>query len=109
MKGFQVTFFTMQDRHHGRTQMHEWLMQQANACGIRGSTALGAAEGIDHTGRWHSAHFFELADQPIEVTMAMTEEQATTLFEMLEQDKVNVFYVKAPVEFGTIGSTSGAG
>ena len=109
MKGFQVTSFTLQNRRHGRTQMHEWLMQQAKACGIRGSTALVGAEGIDHTGRWHSAHFFELADQPIEVTMAMTEEQATTLFEILERDKVNIFYVKASVEFGMIGSTSGAG
>ena len=105
MQGYQVTFFTQQDRHHGRRQMHEWLMDEAKALGIRGSTALMAAEGIDHTGRRHSAHFFELADQPIEVTMAMTEEQATTLFARLEAEKVNVFYVKAPVEFGTVGAT----
>lgn len=105
MKGYQVTFFTQQNRHHGHTQMHQWLMEEARALGIRGSTALVAADGIDHTGRWHSAHFFELADQPVEVTMAMTEEQATIVFARLEAEKVNLFYVKAPVEFGTVGAT----
>lgn len=104
MKGFQVTFFTQQDRRHGRTQMHEWLLAEAKALGIRGSTVLVAAEGIDHAGRRHSAHFFELADQPIEVTMAMTEDQATALFARLEAEKANVFYVKALVEFGTVGA-----
>ena len=65
-----------------------------------------AAEGVDHTGRWHSAHFFDLADQPVEVTMAMTEDQAANLFAKIEQEKVQVFYVKAAVEFGTVGVTS---
>ncbi|MBK7063048.1 MAG: hypothetical protein IPI03_19455 [Rubrivivax sp.] len=37
--------------------------------------------------------------------MAMTEGHATTPFARLEAEKVNVFYVKAPVEFGTVGAT----
>ncbi len=108
MKGFQITFFTQQDRRHGHLPMFEWLMQEAKALGIRGSTVVTAAEGYGHSGRRHSAHFFELADQPVEVTMAMTEDQAMALFERLEHEKANVFYVKAPVEFGTVGADGGA-
>lgn len=105
MNGYQVTFFTQQDRHHDGKQMHEWLVAAAKDAGVRGSTVVMGAEGTDHTGKRHSFRFFELADQPIEVTMAMTVEQANTLFARLEAEKVNLFYVKAPVEFGTVGAS----
>ncbi|WP_428424952.1 DUF190 domain-containing protein [Methylibium sp.] len=107
MKGYQVTFFLQQDRRHGRQQMHEWLMQTAKSLGIRGSTAVMAAEGYGHSGKRHSMHFFELADQPIEVTIAMDEGQAQALFEVLEREKANLFYVKSVVEFGTVGGAQG--
>ena len=45
-------------------------------------------------------HFFELADQPIEVTMALSETDTERLFQRLREEKINVFYVKAPIEFG---------
>lgn len=106
MNGYQVSFFMQQDRRHGHRQMHEWLMQTAKSLGIHGSTAIMAAEGYDHTGKRHSMHFFELADQPIEVTIAMTDEQTRLLFERLEREKVNLFYVKSVVEFGTVGATA---
>lgn len=103
MKGFLVTFYTQQDRHHGHQQLHEWVMAEANKLGIRGSTALMAAQGYDHTGRIHSARFFELADQPIEIQMAMTESQCEQLFSVLRQEQVLLFYVKSAVEFGHLG------
>jgi PII-like signaling protein len=100
MKGFLVTFFTKQDERHGHAHLHEWLMRSAQAMGIEGSTAVMAAEGYGHHGRRHSMHFFELADQPLEVQMAMTEDQARRFFALLAQEGVEVFYVKAEVEFG---------
>jgi PII-like signaling protein len=100
MNGFFVTFFTPLDRRHGHTQMHEWLLQSAKKLGVRGCTVVGASEGYGHHGRRHSVHFFELADQPIEVQMAMSDAQAAALFALLKAEKVDVFYVKAPVEFG---------
>jgi hypothetical protein len=51
----------------------------------------------------HSAHFFELSDQPVEVLVAVTSEQSTRLFERLRAEKVHLFYVKTPVEFGVLG------
>lgn len=104
MNGYQVTFFTEQSRRHGHTPMHEWLMQLARSLGIRGSTAVLGAEGFGRRGHFHSAFFFELADQPVEVTLATTTEQVDALFERLEREQVDLFYVKTPVEFGTVGA-----
>lgn len=105
MKGFQITFFTEQNRRHGHKQMSDWLLELAKSLNIRGATVRGDSEGIGRDGRFHSAHFFELADQPVEVTFAVTEEQATALFSRLEEEKAKLFYVKAPVEYGTVGGS----
>lgn len=104
MKGFQVTFFTQQGRQHGNKAIHEWLMETGKSLGISGITMLMGAEGVGHDGRIHSAHFFELADQPIEVMMALTEEQCTALFVRLEQAHADLFFVRTPVEFGRVGA-----
>ncbi|HEX5276968.1 MAG TPA: DUF190 domain-containing protein [Fluviicoccus sp.] len=103
MQGFQLTFFTQQDkRHHGKP-LTEWLMDEAKRLGIGGATVLAASEGFGHGGRRHSAHFFELADQPVEVTMAVSAEAADQLFARLREEGVKVFYAKAPIEFGVTG------
>ena len=103
MKGFQLTFFTRQDRRQGHTPMAEWLLLEARKLGLSGGTLMGAGEGFGHDGKLHSAHFFELADQPIEVTIAASQADAERLFDRLREEKVNVFYVKAPIEFGMTG------
>jgi hypothetical protein len=46
----------------------------------------------------HSARFFELADQPVEVVMAVTEAECDAILERLR-----IFYSRTPIEFGTIG------
>jgi len=103
MNGYQVTFFTQQDkRHHGKP-LAEWLLQLARDMGLRGATIVAASEGFGHHGRLHSAHFFELADQPLEVTMALTDNEAERLFARLRAEAVHVFYVRTPVEFGMLG------
>lgn len=104
MKGYQVTFFTDQRHTHGHEPLHEWLLHLAKSIGIKGGTSMVCAEGVGRSGKLHLAHFFSLRDQPIEVTMAMSEEQVSTLFSRLQQEQVDVFYVKSVVEYGTVGS-----
>ena len=104
MKGFQVTFFTQQGRRHGNHPIHPWLIEVGKSLGIKGVTTVIGAEGVGREGRLHSQHFFELADQPIEVTMALTEEQSTAIFDYLEQARADLFYVRTAVEFGRVGS-----
>ncbi|HYB49633.1 MAG TPA: DUF190 domain-containing protein [Burkholderiaceae bacterium] len=103
MNGYQITFFTQQDRRHHGKPLADWLVHLAKDMDLRGATLIAASEGFGHHGRIHSAHFFELADQPIEVVMAVTAEEATRLFARLRSEGVELFYVKTPVEFGTLG------
>ncbi|CAG4884617.1 conserved protein of unknown function [Georgfuchsia toluolica] len=104
MNGYQITFFTQQDhKHHGKP-LADWLVHLAKEIGLRGATLIAGSEGFGHHHRLHSAHFFELADQPQEVLMAVTEDESFRLFERLQAEDVHVFYVKTAVEFGTIGN-----
>ena len=105
MQGFQITFFTQQDRRHGHTPMAEWLLLEAKKIGLGGGTLMGAGEGFGHDGKLHSAHFFELADQPLEVTFAASGPDTDRLFQRLREEKVDVFYVKTPIEFGMTSET----
>ena len=104
MQGFQLAFFTAQGRHHGGKLAVDWLMEVARGLGIQGATVLAGAEGIGRGGKVHSAHFFELADQPLTVLMAVSPDQCTALLALLEREKANLFYVKTPVEFGIVGA-----
>ena len=72
MQGYQLTFFIAQDRRVGHQAMGEWLLAFCKNHGALGGSLVGAAEGFDHAGRFHSAHFFELADQPLAVTVSVT-------------------------------------
>ncbi len=103
MNGFQLTFFTQQDRLHGTTPLGQWLLLEAKKLGLRGATLTAAGEGFGHDGKLHSAHFFELADQPIEVTMALSAADVQRLMDRLLQENIKVFYVKTPIEFGMTG------
>ena len=103
MHGFQLTFFTQQDhRHHGK-RLAQWLLEEARAMGIGGATLIAASEGFGHHRHLHRMHLVKQSDQPQEVVMAVSEEEANRLFAKLSAEKINVFYSKTPVEFGTVG------
>lgn len=104
MKGYQVTFITPQGRRHGRQTVHDWLLGVCREVGVQGVTTVVGAEGIGRNGRLHAAHFFELADQPVEVVVALTPEQCDALFRRLEAEQANLFYVRTEVEFGVVGA-----
>ena len=106
MNGYQVTFFTQQDRRNHGLPLADWLLKAARDLGIAGGTVIAAAEGLGHDKRLHSAHFFELTDQPVEVTLVMSEAETRTLFALLAQENIRLFYTKAPVEYGVVGAAS---
>jgi uncharacterized protein len=105
MHGYQLTFFTQQSRKHNGLPLGEWLLQEARKLGIRGATLTTATQGFGHDGKLHSAHFFELSDQPIEVIMALSETDAERMFARLHEEKINVFFVKTPIEYGMSGES----
>lgn len=102
-QGFQVTFYTVQERRQAGMALCEWLLLEGRKLGIAGGTVIAGSEGFGHGGRLHAAHFFELGDQPVAVTMAMTAADCDRLFRRLREVGVRVFYVKTPIEFGSTG------
>ena len=104
MKGYEITFFTQQDRLHGLKQISEWLLLTARNLGLRGATIVTGSEGYGHSRHIHSARFFELADNPQEIVMIVTEEESNLLFDHLQKEDVQLFYVKRPVEFGMLST-----
>lgn len=107
MNGLHLSFYTTHAHRHGHTPMGEWLIQQAQALGINGATMYMAAEGFGRHRHLHAAHFFELADQPVEVAMAVSELEASKLFARLREERISLFCVKTPIEFGFTGAAGG--
>lgn len=105
MHGYQLTFYTNQSRQHNGLPLGEWLLREARQLGISGATLITATEGFGHDGKLHSAHFFELSDQPIEVTMALSAADAERMFTRLREEGINVFFVKTAVEYGMSGES----
>ncbi|MGN5763448.1 DUF190 domain-containing protein [Acinetobacter calcoaceticus] len=103
MNGFLITFYTAQNRSYQGQPISEWLLAVAKQMSLRGATVLAGLEGVDHQGLFHSASFFELADRPMQIQFAVTEQQATELLSYLNAKEISLFYVKTPIEFGVVG------
>lgn len=104
MQGYQLTFFTQQNRTHGHEPLAQWLLAQAKALGIRGATLSGSLEGLDHLGRIHAINMFDVSDQPVQLTLIVSEDECQLLLDHLESSGVHVFYTRSLVEFGTLGT-----
>ncbi|MBV6303480.1 DUF190 domain-containing protein [Candidimonas humi] len=104
MTGYQLSFFMQQSRSHKGKALHQWLLDLAQSMQIRGATMIAAQEGLGSKHRVHSARFFELADQPIEITMVVSESECEAILQALQAEPgLRLFYSKVPVQFGVIG------
>ncbi|HEX3836394.1 MAG TPA: DUF190 domain-containing protein [Steroidobacteraceae bacterium] len=103
MQGYQLSFITELNHRIEGSQPIEWLMEQAKLLGISGVTTFAGVESFGSHGRRHSARFFELADQPIEIMMAVSQQQAAALFEKISTTEARLFYIKTPIEYGELG------
>ncbi|WP_461603830.1 DUF190 domain-containing protein [Aeromonas salmonicida] len=103
MYGYQVTFYTQQDRMHGSMSLAQWLLDEAKRLGIRGATLDGSLQGLGHDGTVHAINMFDFSDQPVQVTMVLSTEEVERLLSQVDHAQVQVFYTKTPVEFGTLG------
>jgi PII-like signaling protein len=101
MKGTYLRFYTAQNRKHHGILLYEWLLETAKKAGIHGGSAFRAIAGYGRHGRLHEQHFFELAgDLAVEVEFLLSETEAETLLAALEREGVQIFYARAPAEFG---------
>lgn len=101
-KGYQLTFFTLESRQHKNKSISNYIEEIAQELGITGITVLKASKGVGEDGKLHSASFFELADQPLEIVMILEEDKYIKLFSYLEKENLNLFYTKTAIEYGVI-------
>jgi len=101
VQGFQLTFYTTQGRSHQGQPLVRWLTERALEKGLWGATVIAAVKGLGHDGVMHSAHFFDLTDQPLQLTMILPESAAREFLDDLREQQVKVFYVLTAAEYGS--------
>ena len=103
MKGTYLKFYVHENRQHHHHLIHDWLLEQAKKMGIHGGTAFKAIAGFGRHGVLHEDHFFELAgDLAVEVVFVVSDEEAERLLALVRIEKLTLFYVRMPVEYGVV-------
>lgn len=106
MNGIYLRFYMHENRKHHGVLLYEWLLEGAKRSGIHGGSAFRAIAGFGRHGILHEQHFFELAgDLTVEVEFLVTEAEAQRLLELVQGERVRVFYAKVPAQFGMTGGT----
>ncbi|TCK06079.1 DUF190 domain-containing protein [Marinobacterium mangrovicola] len=100
MDGYQLTFYTQQDRQHEGRGLAQWVMDEALKLGVRGATMNASVEGIGHDGKSHMVNMFDLSEQPIQVTIVAEAQACEALLDHFKDRGLNLFYTKMPVSFG---------
>jgi len=103
MKGTLLRFYVHENRKHRRRLLYEWLLEQAKQLGIHGGSAFRAIAGFGRHGVLHEEHFFELAgDLTVEIDFAVSDDDAQRLIDCLTAERISIFYVRVPIEYGTV-------
>ena len=101
MKGTYLRFYMHENTKHHHILLYEWLLEQAKKSGIHGGSAFRAVAGYGRHGILHEQHFFELAgDLTVMVEFLLSDDEAQSLLDLIEREKVRVFYAKFLAEFG---------
>ncbi|MFI4940869.1 MAG: DUF190 domain-containing protein [Burkholderiales bacterium] len=101
MKGYQIEFFTMQDSYHNGKKISDWLLDEARSHHIRGATIFKGTCGFSHDHHnYSSIPVYGNVDHPEQVVLIVTDEESERVFNLLRAEKLHLFYVKIPVEFG---------
>lgn len=105
--GYEVIFFLPESRRHNGKRVYNWVIDTAESLGIDRMTKRSDVEGTGADGKLHSAHFFDLADQPIEIMYAMDEEKAESFISAVEKTGAPLFCICRPIYFGHLNEMSG--
>lgn len=103
MKGSELIFMAPRSRRHGSRPVLDAVLQIADRLGIQPHTRRVNAEGSGSSGKLHSAHFLELADEPEELSFVLDEEAADRLAEAVRTEKLYVFLLRRQVEYEQMG------
>ena len=103
MQGSLLRFYVHESQRYQRRLLWEWLLERANALGVRGGSAFRAMAGFGRHRVLHENSFFELGGTlTVEVEFIVTDEEAQQLLRLLDGTGVRLFYACTPVLFGVI-------
>lgn len=106
MQGAYLKFYVHENRKHHHVLIYEWLLEQAKNIGIEGGSAFRSIAGFGRHGVLHEEHFFELAgDLAVEVVFVVSDEQAERFLALIRAEKLSLFYVRMPIEYGVVNGT----
>ncbi|MDX1803401.1 MAG: DUF190 domain-containing protein [Alcanivorax sp.] len=101
--GYEVIFIAPQNRRHHGKLVTDLVIEEAEKIDLHRVTKRSDLEGTGHSGHTHAAHFFELADQPIELIYLLDEASADALIKAVDAAGIPVFCVKWQAAFGELG------
>jgi PII-like signaling protein len=103
MEGSFLRFYVHENRRHHGILLWDWLLQQANKMGVRGGSAFRAMAGFGRHHKVHEDHFFELAGSlTVEVEFIVSNTERQELLDLLQREKIRVFFAEIPARFGII-------
>lgn len=100
--GELLTFWTQQDRMHGRVPLGQWLFEEIARQGIGGATLSGGLIGRGHDGATHAMTLMDVAGQPLQVCVVASEAQIDRLLAALAGQGLQLFYSRVPARFGMV-------
>ncbi len=108
MQGSFLRFYVHEGQRHQRRLVWEWLLEQANALGIRGGSAFRAMAGFGRHHVLHESTFFELAGSlTVEVEFIVSDAEAQQVLQRVHAAGIRVFYACIPALFGVINPGPG--
>lgn len=103
MNGTYLRFYVHENRKHHSILLYEWLLETAKKIGIHGGSAFRAIAGFGRHGVLHEEHFFELAgDLTVQVDFVVSPAEAERLLDLINKEKVRLFYMSVPIECGML-------
>ena len=103
VNGALLRFYVQEGHRHHGLLLWEWLLKKASKLGIRGGSAFRAVGGFGRHHVLREPAFFELAGTvAVEVEFSVTDAEAQQLLELIAEEKIRLFYVRIPAQFGVI-------
>ncbi len=100
MNAVCIRFYVSEGRRHAGVALHDWLFEQARACGLGGGSAVRASAGFGRHGLQEDS-FFELAgDLPLLVECAGLPAEIECLLQRVSGAGLGLRYVTFPVTLG---------
>ncbi len=105
MNGVYLKFFVQENLRHDGRLIHEWLIDVAIELGLPGCSVFRSIAGYGHHQKRHEQAFIELQGTlPLEVVFALSDEDADRLLQRIRGEKLTLFYIRMPVEYGFTGT-----